>query len=264
ADLGRAGNRQVSPRGSSRRAHRRRAAHALALPMLALPHQQRASSVHRPVGASRGDQGRRYVRATPRQAGSGSRHGHIAGPSCSAAFCGAAVDPVRRTVSAASAEPHAAPPPHARGAARSIRGSRPPATDLALVRGRALGGCHLARAPRPHRRRAATCSELLDLPAERVRQLPALALFTFRPEFEPPWAGLPNVSTLTLGRLARDDVENMVARVTGGRVLPAEVMKQIVTKTDGNPLFVEELTKAGLETGILIENGEGYRAHRPP
>jgi class 3 adenylate cyclase/tetratricopeptide (TPR) repeat protein len=109
----------------------------------------------------------------------------------------------------------------------------------------------------------ATSLELLDLTVERVRQLPVLALFTFRPEFEPPWAGLPNVSTLTLGRLARDDVENMVARVTGGRVLPAEVMKQIVTKTDGNPLFVEELTKAVLEAGILIENGEGYRLDGP-
>src|SRR5499426_4101241 len=109
----------------------------------------------------------------------------------------------------------------------------------------------------------ATSLELLDLTVERVRQLRVLALFTFRPEFEPPWAGLPNVGTLTLGRLARDDVENMVARVTGGRVLPTEVMKQIVAKTDGNPLFVEELTKTVLEAGILIENGEGYRLDGP-
>ena len=62
----------------------------------------------------------------------------------------------------------------------------------------------------------ATSLELLDLTVERVRQLPVLALFTFRPEFEPPWIGLPNVSILTLGRLDRDDVENMVARVTAG------------------------------------------------
>jgi predicted ATPase len=55
----------------------------------------------------------------------------------------------------------------------------------------------------------------------------------------------------------------MVARVTGGRVPPPEVMKQIVTKTDGNPLFVEELTKAVLETGILVEDGEGYRLEGP-
>jgi class 3 adenylate cyclase/tetratricopeptide (TPR) repeat protein len=109
----------------------------------------------------------------------------------------------------------------------------------------------------------ATSLELLDLTVERVRQLPVLALFTFRPEFEPPWAGLPNVGTLTLGRLDRDDVENMVARVTGWRVLPAEVMKQIVAKTDGNPLFVEELTKAVLEAGILVENHDGYRLDAP-
>jgi predicted ATPase len=109
----------------------------------------------------------------------------------------------------------------------------------------------------------ATSLELLDLMVERVRRLPVLALFIFRPEFEPSWIGLPNVGSLTLGRLDRNDVENMVAGVTGGRVLPAEVMKQIVTKTDGNPLFVEELTKTVLEAGILVENGEGYRLDGP-
>jgi class 3 adenylate cyclase/tetratricopeptide (TPR) repeat protein len=109
----------------------------------------------------------------------------------------------------------------------------------------------------------ATSLELLDLTVERVRQLPVLALFTSRPEFEPPWVGLANVGTLTLGRLERNDVESMVARVTGGRALPAEVMKQIVAKTDGNPLFVEELTKTVLEAGILIEDAEGYRLEAP-
>jgi class 3 adenylate cyclase/predicted ATPase len=109
----------------------------------------------------------------------------------------------------------------------------------------------------------ATSLELLDLTVERVRQLPVLALFTFRSEFEPPWVGLPNVSNLTLGRLDRNAVERMVARVTGGRGLPAEVMKQIVAKTDGNPLFVEELTKAVLEAGILVEDVEGYRLEAP-
>src|SRR5437660_3013200 len=109
----------------------------------------------------------------------------------------------------------------------------------------------------------ATSLELLDLMVERVRQLPVLALFTFRPEFEPPWIGLPNVGTLTLGRLDRNDVANMVAQVTGTMMVPAEVMKQIVAKTDGNPLFVEELTKAVLEAGILVENHHGYRLDAP-
>src|SRR6476469_5892352 len=109
----------------------------------------------------------------------------------------------------------------------------------------------------------ATSLELLDLTVERMRQLPVLALFTFRPEFEPPWTGLPHVSVLSLGRLDRDEVESMVAQVTGGRILPAEVMKQIVAKTDGNALFVEELTKAVLEAGILVEDAQGYRLDGP-
>src|SRR5262249_54739838 len=112
-------------------------------------------------------------------------------------------------------------------------------------------------------RAAAPSLELIDRTVERVRQLPVLALFTFRPEFEAPWVGLPNVGTLTLGRLDRNEVESMVAKVTNGRMLPAEVMKQIVAKTDGNPLFVEELTKAVLEAGILVEDAEGYRLDGP-
>jgi class 3 adenylate cyclase/tetratricopeptide (TPR) repeat protein len=109
----------------------------------------------------------------------------------------------------------------------------------------------------------ATSLELLDLAIERMRQLPALALFTFRPEFEPRWVGLPHVSSLSLSGLDRNDVESMVARVTGGRVLPPEVLKQIVAKTDGNPLFVEELTKAVLEAGIIVEDVTGYRLEGP-
>jgi predicted ATPase/class 3 adenylate cyclase len=109
----------------------------------------------------------------------------------------------------------------------------------------------------------ATSLELLDLTVERVRRLAVLALFTSRPEFEPPWIGLPNVSTLTLGRLDRTAIESMVTRVTGGRMPPSEVMKQIVDKTDGNPLFVEELTKAVLESGILVEDAERYRLDGP-
>ena len=109
----------------------------------------------------------------------------------------------------------------------------------------------------------ATSLELLDLTVERMRQLPVIALFTFRTEFEPPWVGLPNVGTLTLGRLDRDDAEGIVTQVAGGRALPPEVMKQILAKTDGNPLFVEELTKAVLEAGILVEHGDGYRLDGP-
>jgi class 3 adenylate cyclase/predicted ATPase len=105
--------------------------------------------------------------------------------------------------------------------------------------------------------------ELLDLAAERIRHLPVLALFTLRPDFEPPWVGLSNVSTLTLCRLDRNSAESLVTQVTGGRALPAEVMNQIVAKTDGNPLFVEELTKAVVEGDILVKDVNGYRLDGP-
>src|SRR6266478_616061 len=109
----------------------------------------------------------------------------------------------------------------------------------------------------------ATSLGLRDLTFERMRQLPVLALFTLRPEFEPPWVDLPNVGALTLGRLDRSNVESMVTQVTHGRALPAEVMNEIVAKTDGNPLFVEELTKAVLEGNILVKDADGYRLDGP-
>jgi class 3 adenylate cyclase/tetratricopeptide (TPR) repeat protein len=108
-----------------------------------------------------------------------------------------------------------------------------------------------------------TSLELLNLVVERARQLPILALVTFRPEFEPPWAGLANVGTLVLGRLNHENVERIVTQVANGRALPTDVMKQIVAKTDGNPLFVEELTKAVLEAGILVEHPHGYQLDGP-
>jgi predicted ATPase/class 3 adenylate cyclase len=108
----------------------------------------------------------------------------------------------------------------------------------------------------------ATSLELLDLTIERVRQLPVFALFTLRPDFDPPWVGLSNVGTLKLGRLDRNNVETIVTQVAGS-ALPAEVMSQIVAKTDGNPLFVEELTKAVLEADILVKDANGYRLSGP-
>lgn len=108
-----------------------------------------------------------------------------------------------------------------------------------------------------------TSLELLNLVVERARKLPILALVTFRPEFEPPWAGLPNVGTLVLGRLTREDVERVITQVANGRALPTEVMTQIIAKTDGNPLFVEELTKAVLESGILVDQPDGYQLEGP-
>jgi class 3 adenylate cyclase/tetratricopeptide (TPR) repeat protein len=108
-----------------------------------------------------------------------------------------------------------------------------------------------------------TSLDLVDLTVERMRQLPVLALFTLRPQFESPWADLPNASAMTLGRLDRSNVENIVTQLTHGRALPAEVMNEIAAKTDGNPLFVEELTKAVLEGDILVKDTDCYRLDGP-
>jgi class 3 adenylate cyclase/predicted ATPase/ABC-type transport system involved in cytochrome c biogenesis ATPase subunit len=109
----------------------------------------------------------------------------------------------------------------------------------------------------------ATSLELLDLTLERIRDLPILAIITFRPDFEAPWTGLPNVTTFKLGRLDRDQVRAIAEQVAGGRSLPAEVMEQIIAKTDGVPLFVEELTKTVLESGLLVEEGGCLRLDGP-
>jgi class 3 adenylate cyclase/tetratricopeptide (TPR) repeat protein len=90
--------------------------------------------------------------------------------------------------------------------------------------------------------------ELLDLYLAQVPTARMLALLTFRPEFMPPWGSRSYLSQLTLGRLGRAQVERIVENVTGGRTLPDAVVEQVVAKTDGVPLFVEELTKAVMES----------------
>jgi len=105
--------------------------------------------------------------------------------------------------------------------------------------------------------------ELLDILVERVRRLPALLVMSFRPEFQPPWTGHAHVATLMLNRLGRPHGAAMVERMTGGKPLPAEVLDQIVAKTDGVPLFVEELTKAVLESGLVRDAGDRFELTGP-
>ncbi len=93
---------------------------------------------------------------------------------------------------------------------------------------------------------------------DRLREKRILALFTFRPEFAPPWTHLDYATPLTLGRMGRARARELVARVTGGKPLPEEVETEIVAKTDGVPLFVEELTKTVLESGIVAEQDDGW------
>jgi len=108
----------------------------------------------------------------------------------------------------------------------------------------------------------ATSLEVLDLTVERIRALPVLVLITFRPEYEAPWTGLSHVTSIALDRLAPADVETLAEHVAG-RPLPPEVMAQIVAKTDGVPLFVEELTKAVLEGGLLVAGPQGWYLDGP-
>ncbi|MDK1491884.1 AAA family ATPase [Sinorhizobium sp. 7-81] len=103
-----------------------------------------------------------------------------------------------------------------------------------------------------------TSLELLDLVVDRVQDSPVLVLITFRSEFLPPWMRYPHVTALTLSRLSRRQGADMVESLTGGRALPTEVLNQIVGQTDGVPLFVEELTRAILETSLLKDEGDHY------
>ena len=111
-----------------------------------------------------------------------------------------------------------------------------------------------------------TSRELLDLTVERVRSLPVLLVVTFRPEFQAPWTGQPQVTMLALNRLDRRDQTALIGQIAGGKVLPDEVVDQIIDRTDGVPLFIEELTKSVLEGGLLREEADRYVLDRavPP
>ncbi|MEH2556280.1 putative ATPase/class 3 adenylate cyclase [Bradyrhizobium algeriense] len=108
-----------------------------------------------------------------------------------------------------------------------------------------------------------TSLELLDLLVDRVQGAPVLVLITFRPEFEPPWTRHAHVAALTLSRLSRRQGAAMVTRLSGGKALPPPVLDQIVAKTDGVPLFVEELTRTVLEANLLRDEGDHYALAGP-
>ena len=100
--------------------------------------------------------------------------------------------------------------------------------------------------------------ELLGLLLEHVPTARLLLVLTMRPEFHPPWTSRSHLTQLTLTRLGRQQVEEMIVRVTGGTPLPAEVVQQIVAKTDGIPLFVEELVKTVLKSGLVRKDADRY------
>jgi class 3 adenylate cyclase/predicted ATPase len=97
-----------------------------------------------------------------------------------------------------------------------------------------------------------TSLEAFGRTVDRIKTLPVLLIVTFRPEFNPPWVGQSRVTSVTLNRLGEREATAIIARLVGNKDLPADVMAEIVERTDGIPLFVEEMTKAVLEA-----EGEG-------
>jgi class 3 adenylate cyclase len=89
-----------------------------------------------------------------------------------------------------------------------------------------------------------TSLEVFGQIVDRVRSLRVLLIVTFRPEFEPPWIGRPYVTALTINRLAQRDIEAMIDGVFGNKLIPTSIRQDIIERTDGIPLFIEEMTKA--------------------
>ena len=94
-----------------------------------------------------------------------------------------------------------------------------------------------------------TSLEVLGRTVDRLKTLRVLLIIPYRPEFDPPWIGRPYVTTLNLNRLGERDIAEMIGRVSGNKLLPDNVRQDIIERTDGIPLFVEEITKAVLEAG---------------
>ena len=99
-----------------------------------------------------------------------------------------------------------------------------------------------------------------------VERLPcqhALLVVTARPEFEPRWKALTPAKVLSLGRLEQEDGTAIIERVAGGRKLPSEIADRILANTEGVPLFVEELTRTVLDSGLLVEADDRYLSRGP-
>lgn len=105
--------------------------------------------------------------------------------------------------------------------------------------------------------------ELIGVLMDQVPSARICLLLTFRPEFTPPWAMHSYTTHFTLNRLVDDETEAMIGRLTQGKALPVEVLRDLVVKTNGVPLFVEELTKMVLESGLLTEQESRFDLSGP-
>lgn len=108
-----------------------------------------------------------------------------------------------------------------------------------------------------------TTLDLMTRIIDRIRQMRVLLLITFRPDFRPVWAEYSHVTFLTLSRLPRRQSAELIATMTRGKVLPQEVQQAILAKTDGVPLYIEELTENLLETGVLAEGTNSFTLKAP-
>jgi class 3 adenylate cyclase/predicted ATPase len=105
--------------------------------------------------------------------------------------------------------------------------------------------------------------EFLSLLADQGPTARILVLLTFRPDFNPPWTGRSHLTQVTVTRLPSRQAVEVIRRVAHGKALPPEVVEQVVAKTDGVPLFIEELTKMVLESSLLQEQAERYELTGP-
>ncbi|HZM28100.1 MAG TPA: tetratricopeptide repeat protein, partial [Gemmatimonadales bacterium] len=108
-----------------------------------------------------------------------------------------------------------------------------------------------------------TSLELLSLVIDQMKGQRVLLLATARPEFTPPWPSHRHISSVALSRLDRSEVGAVAAGITGGKTLPNDILDQIFARTDGVPLFIEELTTSLLETGLLRETANHYVLEGP-
>lgn len=105
--------------------------------------------------------------------------------------------------------------------------------------------------------------EFLSLLIEQIPTVRMLMLLTFRPDFHASWAGRSHITHIALSRLTRRQGETMIRSITGEKPLPAEVLQHIVAKSDGVPLFVEEMTRLVLEAGLVKEKDGTYELAEP-
>jgi class 3 adenylate cyclase/tetratricopeptide (TPR) repeat protein len=108
-----------------------------------------------------------------------------------------------------------------------------------------------------------TSAELFQLIIQRIQRMPVMAVIAYRPGFTPPWTGFPHLTSLSLAHLSHRQTAALVEKVARGRKLPPEVLEHIVTRTDGVPLYAEELTKTLLDSGALELHGDSFSLTRP-